>query len=171
MFYCNPWLHFKSRKHLANRVRSCRKVDQRSSQSTDPQLYTFGSPFPKPTFSDLEPRDIIPPASPSRPTSLYMEHSPPASPGFSAYEPSSAISALRTLNSLSARPPSPPSPTDYYSSGFWPFNRSNANSPNGSDVRPSGGYLPSTYSYDSRQSSGNAKPRGAQLMTSMVGGR
>ena len=81
-----------------------------------------------------EPRDIIPRASPSRPSSTHI--SPPVTPA-------SAISALR---SLSIRPASPTSPVGTYHSGIWPFARSAAaTSPSSSYSRPAANLFSSTY--------------------------
>jgi hypothetical protein len=90
-----------------------------------------------------EPRDIIPRASPSRPSSMHFSQSPPASPDtMLTSHHTSALSALRSLN---IGPPSPPSPTGSNTGSLWPFNRSAATSPASSYRRPSGPYLSSTY--------------------------
>ncbi|ORY69536.1 uncharacterized protein BCR38DRAFT_87378 [Pseudomassariella vexata] len=104
---------------------SCRKHDQHSSATTSsyPPLMGYdvlGSGLPFYSAGNPEPRDIIPRASPSRPSSTYF--SPPTTPTSTQY--TSAVSALR---SLTVRPPSPPSPT--IGSSIWPFTRSAAASP------------------------------------------
>lgn len=128
-----------------------------------------------------QPRDIIPRASPSRPSSTYF--SPPTTPTSSQY--TSAVSALR---SLSIRPPSPPSPTTATSS-LWPF-KTNATSPSTSYTKPSNfysstydtGYGASGYNYGytaanstsdrplpSRKPGGYSRPKSIELVTPMVG--
>lgn len=150
------------------------------------------SPYPPPTRHDSygnlpfyaagnsEPRDIIPRASPSRPSSTYF--SPPTTPTSSQY--TSAVSALR---SLSIRPPSPPSPTTT-SSSLWPFKATT--SPCTSYTKPSNfysstydtGYGASGYTYGyatanmtsdrplpSRKPGGYSRPKSVELVTPMVG--
>ncbi|KAI0879560.1 hypothetical protein GGS24DRAFT_2488 [Hypoxylon argillaceum] len=127
---------------------ACRKHDQ--TATTSHSSFTNYSDYIKgalPVYYDNpEPRDIIPRASPSRPSSNYF--SPPTTPTSSQY--TSAVSALR---SLSRRPPSPPSPVSLNAT-IWPFTRSAAASPSSSythaNVYPStydGGYHASTYSH------------------------
>lgn len=130
-----------------------------------------------------EPKDIIPRASPSRPSSMILQ-SPPISLeagsdyGFgvgAATQPTSAISALR---SLTVRPPSPPSPTGS-STGIWPFSRSAANSPSTSYARPTANFFSSTYDggyggladrpLPSRRPGAYARPKSIELVTPMVG--
>jgi len=160
----------------------CRKHDQSITPSymaaleqechgSNTSLYTAGEP---------EPRDIVPRASPSRPSSTYF--SPPATPNTTQY--TSAISALK---SLSIRPPSPPSPVSSHSS-IWPFTRSAANSPSTSYTKPSNfysstydcgyssGYIYSTASglgserpLPSRKPTGYARPKSIELVTPMIG--
>lgn len=164
---------------------TCRRIDQSSgAQSTMPRSYATGN-YPFYSAGSPEPKDIIPQASPSRPTSMHFSSSPPMTPGTTAYH-SSAISALRSLN-LNARPPSPPSPTGSGNGHFWPFSgRSAATSPSTSYSRPSAPYLSSTYDagygggyYDlssggmdrplpSRNPSGHARPKSIELVTPMV---
>lgn len=101
-------------------------------------FYSAGSP---------EPKDIIPRASPSRPSSMLLANSPPTTPGSyypQHYHHTSAISALRSLN---VRPPSPPSPTGSTGGSIWPFSRSAATSPSNSYTRSSStaGFFSSTY--------------------------
>lgn len=132
-----------------------------------------------------EPRDIIPRASPSRPSSTHF--SPPTTPtGFSH---TTAISALR---SLSIRPPSPPSPNGSYHPSIWPFTRSPATSPSTSYSKPPSKMYSSTYdtSYygggpvtygmtsssidrplPSRKPGAYSRPKSIELVTPMIGGR
>lgn len=121
---------------------SCRRTDLQSSPTYSmPRTYESFNYNPY-SGSSLEPRDIVPQASPSRPSfSTHGSSSPPQTPGTKPYH-SSAVSALRSLN-LDARPPSPPSPSG--SAGFWNFGRSAATSPSTSYQRPSAPYLSSTY--------------------------
>ncbi|KAK5990161.1 hypothetical protein PT974_08427 [Cladobotryum mycophilum] len=165
---------------------SCRRVDQNSSsQAPTVRGYTTAA-YNHSIYSidKREPRDIVPRASPSRPTSMHFSNSPPASPG-TAFAPqhTSAISALRSLN---ARPPSPPSPTS--SSGIWPFGRSIAASPSNSSyssyTRPTtSGFFSSTYDYThshetdstnmerplpSRRPGGYSRPKSIELVTPML---
>ncbi|KAL1869076.1 hypothetical protein VTK73DRAFT_3384 [Phialemonium thermophilum] len=94
----------------------CRHNDQNSATATLFSASSHPNHTNYPFFSDAhpEPRDIIPRASPSRPSSLHL--SPPATPDATGH--TTAISALR---SLTIRPPSPPSPTGTYHSSIWPF--------------------------------------------------
>jgi hypothetical protein len=122
---------------------SCRRVDQTASPQPASSVNHYASAnYPFYSAGHPEPKDIIPRASPSRPSSILL-NSPPATPGTGAptYQHTSAISALRSLN---VRPPSPPSPTGS-SSNLWPFSRSAATSPYNSYSRPSAPYLSSTY--------------------------
>lgn len=112
--------------------------DQNSASisTVQPSHYTSSYPATQyPYYSGApEPRDIIPRASPSRPSSTHI--SPPVTPA-------SAISALR---SLSIRPASPTSPVGTYHSGIWPFARSAAaTSPSSSYSRPAANLFSSTY--------------------------
>ncbi|KAK0389373.1 hypothetical protein NLU13_2948 [Sarocladium strictum] len=129
---------------------SCRRIDQNSSSSSvtlSSNYSTFHSSTPY--QSTPEPRDIIPRATPSRPSSLYMHNdtSPPESPSTAyAQHSSAALSALRSLTLGGARPPSPTSsPTGAGGIGIWPFTRSAATSPSTSYTRPSAGFFSSTY--------------------------
>lgn len=88
---------------------------------------------------NTEPRDIIPRASPSRPS---QSHFSPPTPPSSADQTSDAIKALR---SLSIRPSSPPTPSSTYHPSIWPFTKSAAASPGSSYTRPSSGMFSSTY--------------------------
>ncbi|KAH6610421.1 hypothetical protein Trco_000441 [Trichoderma cornu-damae] len=166
---------------------ACRRVDRDScSQPATVHSY-YGAthhgyshyPSDKP-----EPRDIVPRASPSRPNSMHLSNSPPASPGTTLSYHTSAMSALRSLN---VRPPSPPSPTG---SGIWPFSRSSATSPNNSYTRPStSGFFSSASAYDlghggaysheagsggmerplpSRNPSGSSRPKSIELVVPML---
>ncbi|QUC19470.1 uncharacterized protein UV8b_03711 [Ustilaginoidea virens] len=127
---------------------SCRRVDQSSTCKSQSQACksALGNHHPYHTYyttESLEPRDIIPRASPSRPNSIHFSQSPPESPGtLSTNHHSLALSALR---SLTIGPPSPPSPTASNGSGIWPFSRSAATSPAGSYPRPWGACMSSTY--------------------------
>jgi hypothetical protein len=170
---------------------SCRRVDQTSTSHNGAaqSLSGTGSNYPFYSAGVPEPRDIVPRASPSRPASMHLSQSPPATPGASAYtQPSSAISALRSINAY-ARPPSPPSPTTSSSSIVWPFSRSVATSPSTSLARPTSGFFPATYdvgyaggayTYDvgpgamdrplpSRNPGGYARPKSIELVTPMLG--
>jgi hypothetical protein len=170
-------------------VISCRRVDQSSSTTNSmPRSYAFGN-YPFYAAGEPEPRDIIPQASPSRPSSMIYNRSPPTptTPAPGSYH-SSAVSALRSIN---ARPPSPPSPLAG-GGHFWPFsNRSAATSPSTSYSRPSAAYLSSTYDVGYNQggyytydygSNGidrplptrgpsQARPKSIELVTPMVGSR
>ncbi|KAF4970118.1 hypothetical protein FSARC_2787 [Fusarium sarcochroum] len=168
----------------------CRRVDQTgSSQPASSVRHYASANYPFYSAGNPEPKDIIPRASPSRPSSILLS-SPPATPGTGAptYQHTSAISALRSLN---VRPPSPPSPTGS-SSNLWPFSRSAATSPYNSYSRPSAPYLSSTYdggyygggsgayNYEvtsggmdrplpSRHPSAYSRPKSIELVTPMVG--
>lgn len=166
----------------------CRKYDQRSSTATS-SAYT-----PSRSFENLgvnvsfysagnqEPRDIVPRASPSRPSSTNF--SPPTTPTNAQY--TSAISALR---SLTVRPPSPPSP-NMLNGTIWPFARSANVSPSTSFSKPTsyfsstydGGYgasgsahayTPTEYGYSDRplplRRPGYGRPKSIELVTPMVG--
>ncbi|KAI0512685.1 hypothetical protein F5B22DRAFT_648534 [Xylaria bambusicola] len=162
---------------------ACRRHDQNASSSHSSarmhgshhntgnlSFYATGKP---------EPRDIIPRASPSRPSSNYF--SPPTTPTSSQYP--SAVSALR---SLSRRPPSPPSPVSTNAS-IWPFARSAATSPSSSYTQPpsvypstyDGGYQYSAYNYTgsmmtsdrplpSRNPPAYSRPKSIELVTPML---
>lgn len=178
---------------IINQPNSCRRVDQNSTSQSTSSLRTYVSGnYPLYASGHAEPKDIVPRASPSRPSSMTF-NSPPATPGTATYQ-TSAISALR---SLTVRPPSPPSPTGS-STNLWPFSsRSAATSPTNSYTRPSAGYFSSTYdggyfggngyTYDmgagagvgagsgmdrplpSRQPGGYSRPKSIELVTPMVG--
>ena len=122
--------------------------DQNSASAPVPTSSRSGdsSHFPFYAASHPEPKDIIPRASPSRPTSTHFS-SPVALTSSatvdSSHSHSSAISALR---SLSIRDPSPPSPT--LTSGYpsvWPFTRSAVASPSTSYNHSRTSYYSSTY--------------------------
>lgn len=145
-----------------------------SNLTTHYPYYATGQP---------EPRDIIPRASPSRPSP--SNYSPPTPPIEASH--TSAISALR---SLTIRPPSPPSPSSNYHPSIWPFTRSAATSPSTSYTRPVSGVFSSTYDggyyangygtsagYDmerplpSRRPGGYSRPKSIELVTPMIAGR
>ncbi|OAA67981.1 hypothetical protein SPI_00176 [Niveomyces insectorum RCEF 264] len=102
---------------------------------------------------NTEPRDIIPRAAPSRPSSTYFSlptssaaagAKASVSASTAASTSSSAIAALRSLSLRDASPPSPPLPSS--ASGIWPFShRSTAASPSTSYGRPSGPVYAATY--------------------------
>lgn len=167
---------------------ACRKYDQGSS--SNPSAYPIprtqeilGGNLPFYAAGHPEPRDIIPRASPSRPSSNYF--SPPTTPTSTQY--TTAISALRSLNT---RPPSPPSPTTA-SAAMWPFTRSAAVSPSTSYSKPTnfysstydGGYGASGYGYGhtstgaggldrplpSRKPGTKGRPKSIELVAPMVG--
>jgi len=122
-----------------------------------------------------EPKDIIPRASPSRPSSMHF-----SSPAAAAASHTSAIAALR---SLSIRDASPPSPGAAYHSTLWPLTsstRSAGASPGTWYSRPSTTAFSSTYDtgYDgagygmmsdrplpSRRPGHNARPKSIELLT------
>lgn len=134
---------------------TCRRVDQNNSNShsalsSDYSAFQSSSTPYYPYASSHEPRDIIPRATPSRPSSMHFNNtSPPASPSAStsyAHTSSAALSALRSLNIGGARPPSPSaSPTSSGGMGIWPFTRSAATSPSTSYTKPSTGFYSTTY--------------------------
>ncbi|KAI1502277.1 hypothetical protein F5X99DRAFT_163925 [Biscogniauxia marginata] len=168
---------------------ACRKHDQSvsvitSSSSSRPSAtghdsFSYGGNFPFYSAGNPEPRDIIPRASPSRPSSTYF--SPPTTPTSANY--TSAVSALR---SLSIRPPSPPSPTSANAT-IWPFTRSAAASPSTSYTKTNlysstydGGYAASGYGYasagmtsdrplPSRRPDAYSRPKSIELVTPVVG--
>lgn len=151
----------------------CRMHDQNSISTA----YTSHSATQYPCYSGPpEPRDIIPRASPSRPSSTYI--SPPTSP-------SSAIAALK---SLSLRPSSPTSPVGTYHSSIWgPFARSvTTTSPSNSYTRPSTSLFSSTYDgayygtgdnygtssdrpLPSRRPAAYSRPKSVELVTPLLG--
>ncbi|KAI0542386.1 hypothetical protein GGR58DRAFT_510376 [Xylaria digitata] len=162
---------------------ACRRHDQNATTSSHSSGRAHGSysngSLPFYASGNPEPRDIIPRASPSRPSSNYF--SPPTTPTGSQY--TSAVSALR---SLSLRPPSPPSPVSMNAS-IWPFTRSAATSPSSSYTQPpnvysstyDGGYQSSTYTYTGsgmtsdrplpmRNPSAYSRPKSIELVTPMI---
>jgi hypothetical protein len=172
------------RREADNQIR-CRQHDQGSIPAANMSAYASSS-LPFYSAGNPEPRDIIPRASPSRPSSTYF--SPPTTPTSAQY--TSAVSALR---SLSIRPPSPPSPTSAAAS-LWPFTRSAATSPSTSYTKPSGmfsstydnGYGASQYGYGygygyaangamsserplPARKSTYGRPKSIELVTPMVG--
>ncbi|KAK3942965.1 hypothetical protein QBC46DRAFT_255051 [Diplogelasinospora grovesii] len=155
---------------------SCRDDDQTSPSPSTHHVSYAATHYPM--YSDAqEPRDIIPRASPSRPSSMHF--SPPVTPNAPTY--SSAYSALK---SLSIRPPSPPSPTGTYHSSLWPFTRSAATSPSTSYAKPTSGFFSSTYDgtyyangygtssdrpLPPRRPGGYSRPKSIELVTPMLG--
>jgi len=114
---------------------ACRAHDQDNnapavSMASKTTASHHGGNYPFYASGNPEPRDIIPRASPSRPSSLHLSSPPP-----SAALPTSAMSALRSL-SIRDGPPSPPG--TYHGSSIWPF----ARSPSTSYTRSA---FPSTY--------------------------
>ncbi|KAL6891310.1 hypothetical protein HDV57DRAFT_291612 [Trichoderma longibrachiatum] len=169
---------------------ACRRVDQDSSAQAKSVRSYYSSVYVNQrrilteSLAGSEPRDIVPRASPSRPSSMHFSTSPPASPDTALNYHTSAMSALRSLN---VRPPSPPSPAG---SGIWPFSRSSATSPNNSYTRPSASLLYShpstldlayggTYSHEagsggmdrplpSRTPGGSSRPKSVELVIPML---
>ncbi|KAK1769269.1 hypothetical protein QBC33DRAFT_513492 [Phialemonium atrogriseum] len=167
---------------------ACRAHDRNNTSATTafPSRYAgqYTANYPLYSGSHLEPKDIIPRASPSRPSSTHF--SPPTTPNSSNH--TTAISALR---SLSIRPPSPPSPTGSYHTSIWPFNRSPAASPSTSYSKVAPRVFSSTYdpgyygvagavSYGmtsssidrplpSRRPGAHSRPKSIELVTPMVG--
>ncbi|KAJ3492542.1 hypothetical protein NLG97_g5316 [Lecanicillium saksenae] len=155
---------------------SCRRSDQSSSHSASYSSYSGANDYSlarRQSYyaSDSEPRDIIPQASPSRPGSMLLATSPPATPGtYYGSKPESALSALRSLTAI--HPPSPPSPTSS-AGGFWPFGKSAATSPSSSYARPymlgmEGGH---TYhgSTDRPLPSRSSRRKSSELVTPLTG--
>lgn len=148
----------------------CRFEDQ-SSSSAAPAHYSSHPPTQYPVYSGQpEPRDIVPRASPSRPSSTNF--STPTTP---------AVSALSSA--LSIRPPSPGSLAGTYHPNIWPFSRSSA-SPSNSYTKPTANYYSSTwdpvYGYDAYGSSADrplparrpnmySRPKSIELVTPMLG--
>jgi hypothetical protein len=170
---------FAGRTSLTGRT-SCRVHDQTGAGGASvPSRYSsthHASVYP--LYSGApEPRDIIPRASPSRPSSMHF--SPPISPD------TSHTSAISALKSLSVRPPSPSSPVGTYHSNIWPFGRSVATSPSTSYSRPVSGLFSSTYDgayysaggygtssdrpLPSRRPGIYSRPKSIELVTPMVG--
>lgn len=126
---------------------SCRRCDQHSSPSpaSTAAVPTFNTSHE--FFFHDEPRDIIPQASPSRPSSTLFATSPPSSPHENYnYHHESAVSALRSsLSGSSGRPPSPQS----LSANYWPFGRgSGANGDSSSYYKTSSTYDAAYYGAD-----------------------
>ncbi|CEJ89375.1 hypothetical protein VHEMI05220 [[Torrubiella] hemipterigena] len=105
---------------------SCRHSDQSSTSSASSSTLTLGlyGSHDHSEFHYHEPaRDIIPQASPSRPTSTLFASSPSSYDEYHSHH-ESAVEALRySLNNMAVRPPSPVSPT---SGSIWPFRRASA---------------------------------------------
>ncbi|KAI1437689.1 hypothetical protein GGR50DRAFT_20339 [Xylaria sp. CBS 124048] len=158
---------------------ACRKNDQNATTtSSHLGLGGYGNYLSdSPSYyasENLEARDIIPRASPSRPNSTYYQ--PPTSSG--GYQYTSAVSALRSLN---IRSPSPPSSVSMNGS-IWPFTRSAATSPSSSYTKPD--VYPSTYDgayhhagsgvttsdrpLPSRNSPAYSRPKSIALVTPMI---
>ncbi|PMB69265.1 hypothetical protein BM221_003904 [Beauveria bassiana] len=154
----------------------CRRSDQSSSHSASYSSYSGSNDYSlarRQSYyaSDSEGRDIVPQASPSRPGSMLLATSPPATPGtYYGSKPESALSALRSLTAI--HPPSPPSPTSS-AGGFWPFGKSAATSPSSSYARQhmlgmDGGH---TYhgSTDRPLPSRSSRPKSSELVTPIMG--
>lgn len=189
-----PWYRLLMR---GTRIHRCRLYDQEHTTAAQcfPSLTCYtNKPSSTANYSfyatsTTEPRDIIPRASPSRPSQSHFSLPTPPS---SSDQTSDAIKALR---SLSIRPPSPPTPSSTYHPYIWPFNKSGAASPASSYTRPSSGLFSSTYdssTYDggyygaagygvtspstdrplpSRRPGGpHSRPKSIELVTPMVGG-
>ncbi|CAK7226602.1 hypothetical protein SBRCBS47491_006287 [Sporothrix bragantina] len=128
---------------------TCRDYDQEHGASVSAQSFkdTYSSSSRDYFGEYREPRDIIPRASPSRPSSTYFSL-PPTPNNMSSTMPATTSSAMAALRSLSLRDASPPSPTlAPSSSGIWPFStRSSAVSPSTSYTQPSAVYA-STYDH------------------------
>lgn len=157
---------------------ACRIHDQEAS-ATSTARSGHSANYPFYASGDPEPRDIIPRASPSRPSSTYV--SSPTTP-----YPANHTSAISALKSISIRSPSPPSPTGTYHPSIWPFTRSAATSPNNSYTRSASGVFSSTYdgyygagytmtspSMDrplpSRRPAQYSRPKSIELVTPMTG--
>ena len=135
-FYCAP----NFCRAVADHQTRCRTHDQSNTGApVMPSPYSSSHRSTAyPLFSTTqEPRDIIPRASPSRPSSARITS--PMSPDHSR------TSAMSALKSISIRSPTPPSPVGtYHGSGIWPFGRA-ATSPSNSYSRPASGLYSSTY--------------------------
>jgi len=160
---------------VAKTDQSCRIHDQTSSGATTIPTGRHSSghgPTAYPFYSGAqEPRDIIPRASPSRPSSTHF--SPPVSPD-------THMTAISALKSLSIRPPSPSSPVGTYHANLWPFGRSVTTSPSTSYSRPVSGLFSSTYDgayygtssdrpLPTRRPGIYSRPKSIELVTPMVG--
>ncbi|KAK4163469.1 hypothetical protein QBC43DRAFT_65377 [Cladorrhinum sp. PSN259] len=149
---------------------ACRFEDQSSSSAAQAH-YSSYPPTQYPVFSGQpEPRDIVPRASPSRPSSTNFS---PATPAISA------------LSALSMRPSSPSSLSGTYHPNIWPFSsKSSVDSPNSSYTKPAANYFSSTwdpvYGYDTYGSSADrplparrpnmySRPKSIELVTPMMG--
>ncbi|KAL2157029.1 hypothetical protein VTH06DRAFT_7949 [Thermothelomyces fergusii] len=158
----------------------CRLHDQNNSTipTTLPSRCNSSQPLAQYPFysGPPEPRDIIPRASPSRPSPAHAAQSVP---------PASAMAALK---SLSIRPSSPTSPIGTYHQGIWPFARSTAApSPGSPYSKPTAGFFPSTYDgafygaggdyygtssdrpLPSRRPAAYSRPKSIELVTPMLG--
>lgn len=155
-------------------------MNDQNSASAVPNRYSTSQQDQYPVYSaPPEPRDIIPRASPSRPTSTLM--SPPTTPA----DVPSAISALK---SLSIRPASPASPVGTYQSTLWPFGGRSVttSSPKNSYTKTTPGVFSSTYDctyytatdcygtsherpLPSRRPPTYSRPKSIELVTPMLG--
>lgn len=166
----------------------CRKRDQTfSSSKARSQVTSLAANHPFYSAGTTpEPRDIVPRASPSRPTSTYFSSSPtaPPNPAASAADSTATSSALAALRALSLRPPSPHSPPGSTAWAGYSNSRSVTASPGTSysAVQPTPSYA-STYHYGtgyhlatgmdrplpSRQPGGAyARPKSIELVTPMI---
>ncbi|KAL2201256.1 hypothetical protein P885DRAFT_56669 [Corynascus similis CBS 632.67] len=149
-----------------------------SSISTVPSRYTSSHPTTQYPFysGPPEPRDIIPRASPSRPSPSHVS------------QPVTPASAMAALKSLSIRPASPTSPVGTYHQGIWPFARSaTATSPSNSYSKQTASLFSSTYDgayynaggdyygtssdrpLPSRRPAAYSRPKSIELVTPMLG--
>ncbi|KAL2141827.1 hypothetical protein VTI28DRAFT_1914 [Corynascus sepedonium] len=157
----------------------CRMHDLNSSSiSTVPSRYTSSHPTTQYPFysGPPEPRDIIPRASPSRPSPSHVS------------QPVTPASAMAALKSLSIRPASPTSPVGTYHQGIWPFARSaTATSPSNSYSKQTASLFSSTYDgayynaggdyygtssdrpLPSRRPAAYSRPKSIELVTPMLG--
>ncbi|XWW97056.1 hypothetical protein V2A60_005037 [Cordyceps javanica] len=155
---------------------NCRRSDQSSSYSASYSSYSAANDYSlarRQSYyaSDTEPKDIIPQASPSRPNSMLLATSPPATPGtYYGSKPESALSALRSLTAI--HPPSPPSPTGS-AGGFWPFGKNTATSPSSSYARQHMLSMEASYTYhastDRPLPSRSSRPKSSELVTPIIG--
>lgn len=139
----------------------CRSSDFVSPASIPTQ--TSYSRHPS-TYTASPGRDVIPRASPSRPTPSNYFSSPPITPlepasqshhdPNSPYYPRRHSAAVAALRNISVNPPSPNSPhaPASASGGFWPFGGHAAQSPQYA-TRPSPSLFPATYDVSDRYQS------------------
>ncbi|KAK3302171.1 uncharacterized protein B0T15DRAFT_295123 [Chaetomium strumarium] len=165
VLYCSE----ECRMHDLNGVSTSTAPSRYSSSHTATHYPYYSAP--------PEHRDIIPRASPSRPSSTHV--SPPVT----------HTSALSALKSLSIRPASPTSPVvGTYHSSIWPFARSTtAMSAGNSYTKPAMGPFSSTYDgtyhgasgdyygtssdrpLPSRRPTSYSRPKSIELVTPMLG--